>query len=316
MMSEASPRPFDIVTACRLKDLPALRLAWPRLQEFIPHRRLFVFTSRANLGMFRKKLGSGVEVVDEDQVVPNMTLSQLRQAGRLPGFPAGAGWYFQQFLKYSYPCLEPNASHYLIWDADTIPLRPIEVFSKEGKALLAPASLDAAEPLPGQRVDRQTLNLLRQATRLHAEYFDNYQWLVGEEPDRGCSFISQHMPIRVDCLKSLLCRIEGHCQGKESWAWKIVQNLKGNSQNLFSEYEFYAQFALEHFPQSHQVRTLSWRRGGRLPKGSAACEQLRKWGEHFDFVSLEGWASPWRRMLVDGFIRLPPWIQRWIRRGV
>lgn len=307
---------FDIVTACRRKDLGTLQKAHPLLQKFIPHRRLIVFTARPNLSLFRAKLGSFVEILDEDKVVPGMTLEKLRREGQLPGFPAGAGWYFQQFLKLSYPLLEPQAKRYLIWDADTLPLRPIQPFSESGEAHLVGVTEDCAQPLGDVSADEKTRELLRRATRPHASYFDNYEHLLGEAADPNQSFISQHMAIQVECLKQLLSVIENRWPGRDGWAWKIVRNLRGRDANLFSEYEFYAHYALRHFPAQHKIQTLSWRRGGRLLPGAKGQNQLREWSKQFDFVALEAWISPWRRMLVRAYLGLPESVRRWFRQGV
>lgn len=307
---------FDIVTACRKKDLSTLSLALPLLRKNIPHRRLWVFTARANRKLFRDKLGAEVVILDEDEAVPGMTLDKLRRKGNLPGLPDGAGWYFQQFLKYSYPSLEPDAERYLIWDADTLPLRPIRPFGDLGESCLSPAYPECAKPIAGQPVDERTHQLLEQATRVHEPYFKNYEHLIGETANRSCSFIAQHMPIQTACLKAMLRKVDLKWPGDDGWAWKIVRNLKGESPNLFSEYEFYAQYALKHFPRQHLVRPLVWRRGGILKQGSDKEKQILAWAEEFDFVALEAWASPWRRRLVNLYLAMPLAFRNYIRSGL
>ena len=313
---DGNPGAFDIVTACRKKDLFTLQIAYPRLQKYVPHRRLIIFTAPSNHKAFLNKLGSEVVILDEDQVVPHMTLGQLRSAGNLPGFPEGAGWYFQQFLKFSYPHLEPRAERYLIWDADTIPLRPFQPFGEDGKAFLTPALPECADPPPGMAADARTRQLLQQATRPHLAYFENYELLLGEKPEDSQSFISQHMPIRVSCLKGMLSAIDARHPGNDGWAWKIIRNLRGANRNLFSEYEFYAQYALRHFPEQHVIRPLAWRRGGTLPRGGNLPNLLQAWAQDLDFIAIESWASPWRRMLVSLYLALPGSIRALLRKGI
>lgn len=313
--TDGRPEAFDIVTACRKKDLPTLAVAYPKLQRYLPHRRLIIFTAKHNLKSFQNKLGSEVVILDEDQAVPNMTLNKLRFQGNLPGFPEGAGWYFQQFLKFSYPHMEPRASRYLIWDADTIPLRSFQPFGDRGTAFLTPASPECAEPPPGIAMDAHTRQLLMQATRPHLPYFENYRLLLGESPDRTQSFISQHMPIQVPCLRAMLDTIDGRHPGNDGWAWKVIRNLKGDARNLFSEYEFYAQYALRHFADQHAVRSLAWRRGGAIPRGRKLQPLLEVWAKDFDFIAMESWASPWRRIAVECYLSLPQTLRRMIRSG-
>lgn len=312
-----SPPAFDIVLACRRKDLEILRLALPRLRRFIPHRKCVIFTSSKNLRLFSSVLGCDVDLVDEDGVIPTMTLHGLQKRGNLPGFPEGAGWYFQQFLKLSYPQLDPGAERYLIWDADTLPLRPMHVFDAKGQSLLTPASMGAAVPPPGVRLDEPTIQTLEQATVPHEDYFKNYEHLL-QEPCLGkTSFIAQHMPIQTKTLGSMLRQIDRNIPGQEHWAWKILFHLQGGGRNLFSEYEFYAHYALQHAPELHRARPLAWSRGGRLRNpASSHSAQLDSWAKTLDFVAVEAWSSPMRRRLLRIFHMLPGPLRNQLRRGL
>lgn len=305
---------FDIVTACRLKDLNTLQLALPRLRLFLPHNRFVVFTAKSNIRLFMNRLGAGIECIDEDEVFLDMKLWELRSKGILPGFPEGAGWYFQQFLKFSYPKIRPDVDRYLIWDADTVPLRAFNVFGAAGEALLTPATMEAAKPPQGVRMDSRTAERMQEATSPHASYFENFNHLLGETLKPTRSFIAQHMPIHVPTLRALIEKIEARFVGPESWPWKIIKNSRGNGSNLFSEYEFYAHFALLYFPAFHKIRPLSWSRAGHLSCWRSSESQFREWADHLDYVALERWASPWRRGLVKCFNYLPRGIQNKIQR--
>ena len=314
IMKHSDPE-YDIVTACRLKDVKTLGLALPRLQEFLPHRRLVVFTAKANFPRIRNRLGTGVECVDEDEVFFDLKLENLRREVKLPGFPQGAGWYFQQFLKFSYPQIRPDMPRYLIWDADTVPLRRFAVFAPGGKALLTPATMEAAVPPHGVLLDAETEKKMERATRPHAPYFENYRHLLGQTPHPGRSFIAQQMPIHVPTLQALLDRIETRFPGPGSWAWKILTNLRGSDGNLFSEYEFYAQYALQHAAEHHDIRSLRWSRAGRLNVWPSAETQFSRWAMDLDYVALESSGSPWRRRIVKAFHFLPASWQWQLRKG-
>jgi hypothetical protein len=311
---ESKPPVLDIVTACRLKDLGTLRLALPRLRLFLPHKRLVVFTAKTNTRLFMQKLGSGIECINEDEVFSDMKLKDLQSKITLPGFPQGAGWYFQQFLKLSYPKIRPEVDRYLIWDADTVPLRAFDVFGTDGKALVTPATMAAAQPPRGVPMDSSTAQRMQEATRPHPSYFENFNYLLGETIKPSRSFIAQHMPIHVPTLRALIEKVETRFVGSESWPWKVIKNLKGNNSNLFSEYEFYAHFALLHSPAFHKIRPLSWSRAGHLSCWRSSEAQFREWGAHLDYVALERWSSPLRRGLVRGFNLLPHGIRKKIQR--
>lgn len=306
---------YDIVTACRLKDLNTLCLALPRLQRFLPHRRLVVFTAQGNIDRFSCALGHEIEYIDEDTVFPDLTLEKMKREVRLPGFPEGAGWYFQQFLKLSYPQIRPDAQRYLVWDADTIPLRGFSVFGPDGKALLTPATSAVSRPPRGVILDPETNRKMQQATKPHPPYFENYRNLVGENYLSGPSFIAQQMPIHVPTLRAMIGIIEQRFPSPESWPWKILRNLKGESCNLFSEYETYSHFALRHAAEFHEVRSLLWSRAGRLKRWPSSTTQFSEWAKELDYVALERWASPLRRSLVKIFHLLPEGMRWRLRKG-
>ncbi len=263
--------PIDIVTACRAVDLPILRLAAPSLRRFVSTGVIHVFTARSNFPKFRRALGGEVALHDEDTAIPGMTLAQLKTLA-LPGFPGGAGWYFQQLLKYSFSQGPGQGDHYLIWDADTIPLRPMTFFENDGRM-------------------RFTI-----AEEEHPPYFESYRRLLGEEPARKFSFISQHMIVENAILREMLARIEANFSGSESWAWKIMRHLEGTSTNLFSEYETLGNYVRTHYPERAAYRTSKWLRDGSLLLGHlpkpADLEQL---APEYEFAAFESSQRPWRR---------------------
>ena len=204
--------PLDIVTSCRRADYPILQKAFVGLSEFVPFRKLYIFTARQNITSLQRMLSRNVEILDEDEQIPGMALQSLRRLP-LPGFPKGAGWYFQQLLKYTFCFQKQEDDYYLIWDADTVPLRPLQFFDPSGRMLFTTAK------------------------ESNPYYFDNYRRLLREEPRHEFSFIAQHMIVQKSILREMLARIESNFTGDESWAWKIMRNLRGDCSNLFSEYE-------------------------------------------------------------------------------
>ena len=197
--------PLDVVSACRAVDLGIFQIAVDSLRRLIGSKTFYVFTARSNFARFRRVLGPGINLMDEDEAIPDMTLDALKKM-KLPGFPKGAGWYFQQFLKFSFCHRRQENDYYLIWDADTVPLRPLEFFERDGRMLFTVAEEE------------------------HPPYFETYRKLLQEEePMREFSFISQHMVVQKSILREMLGRIESNFPGPESWAWKIARNLDGTS---------------------------------------------------------------------------------------
>ena len=263
--------PLDVVTACRAADLRVLGLTFKALKKQVPMRRLRLITARSNFAKCRQMLGEETELIDEDALIPGMTLEEVSRL-RLPGFPEGAGWYFQQLLKLQFCYVRPEEEHYLIWDADTVPLRPLEFFDENGAMLLTVADEE------------------------HPPYFENYRRLLGEEPRRECSFISQHMVVRKAIVREMLEKIEARHVGNENWAWKIMRNLEGTHVNLLSEYELVGHYTKNHYPAEIHYRRLPWlREGTQTVGGIPSATQLEVLGREYAFAAFEAKYRPLRR---------------------
>jgi hypothetical protein len=239
-------------------------LAAENLPQFVPFKQLHVITARPNFPRFAKTLGSDVNLIDEDDLIPGMTLAQLRTL-KEPGFPQGAGWYFQQFLKFAFAFQKTEDDHYLIWDADTVPLRPMEFFDEKNRMLFT------------------------MATENHPAYFETYRKLFGHDPRREFSFISQHIIVRKSILREMLQAIEKNLPGTENWAWKIMSNLQGDGTNRFSEYETLGHYVKNVHPETAVFRQLPWSRdGSRLTSTRPSASDLKRLAEKYHYVAFEG----------------------------
>ena len=257
--------------ACRAADLRIAQLTVEYLRRFLPVESIHLFTARSHLKRFRRALGSEVNLIDEDTALPDMTFQKLRGLS-LPGFPGAAGWYFQQLLKFSFCHRGVPGDYYLIWDADTIPLRPLEFFDRQGRMIFTTADEN------------------------HSPYFDTYRNLLGEEPHREFSFIAQHMIVEKKILREILNRIETRLPGPESWAWKIMRNLVGDGTNLFSEYETLGHYVKNHYPDRAVYRRMAWLRDGSLRVGGMpSVTDLDRLGREYDFAAFEAAERPLRR---------------------
>ncbi|MES2474544.1 MAG: DUF6492 family protein [Verrucomicrobiota bacterium] len=271
---------MEIVSTCLARDLPIYQLTCRSLRRHLPDASPHVVTRRSDFGKFRNACGSDLQLWDEDEIVPGMTLPALRNFS-LRFFPAGAGWYFQQFLKWGFAAVSNKDSHYLIWDADTILLRPLDFTAPSGKPYLTTA------------------------TEYHPPYFETFENLLGRPPLDRVSFISQHQLIDKSILAELLWLISDRDTSGRGWAWSIMENLRGAGTNLFSEYETYGHFARTWHPDSCVLRELPWTRNGRAlagyPPTAAKLESLAAAHAFAAFESnssLRGFCVRWLRKIL------------------
>jgi hypothetical protein len=281
MDTPAVPQRVDLVITCLRRDLPKLALAHDYLRRFLPMKQLHVITPRRDFVHFQNALGSEVVLLDENEMIPGVTVQALKVIP-MARLSQGVGWYFQQLLKYQFAFLKPEDDHYLIWDADTIPLRPMEFFDAQGRMLLT------------------------RAREFHAPYFATYEKILGRPAHREFSFIAQHMLVRKSILREMLGEIERHCPGDENWAWKIMRNLAGEGSNRFSEYETYGHHLKDRYPELVVFRDLPWLRHGVDECGRhPSPEALAKLGGRYYYASFEESDRLYRRAgrKVRGWLR-------------
>jgi len=261
---------FDLFSACHPRDLFTLRLALPRIFSFIRPRQIWV-ACRSRWTLFsRLILGRSVSILNEDTMIPDMNLATLRELPVEP-FPKGAGWYYQQLIKYSFSFHQPEVPYYLVWDADTIPLRSLSFFSSDGKTLLA----DSDES--------------------HLPYRNSYKRLFREEPPAGLkSFIAQHMMMKKSIVQEMLSKIDANFPGGDSWAWKLMRTLPSKGVNLFSEYETYGWYAALHYPEQIARIHRPWLRDGISQLGYPPTPaKLARLSASFDYTSFEANRASW-----------------------
>jgi hypothetical protein len=232
-----------------------------------------VITRKEDFQRFRDACGSDLILWDERSLMPDPSLKQLRELP-LSFFPGGAGWYFQQFLKFGFVEVSNADAHYLIWDADTVLLKPIDLFDSEGR----PYYTKAAE--------------------YHKPYFETFEQLLGVPANREFSFISQHQIIHKPTLRQMLKEIENRNPDAKNWAWAIMQNLRGDGSNLFSEYETYGHYAKLNRPEQMIFRDLQWTRNGEKLAGYPPdINKLPLLSENYTFAAFETFFSYKKRIM-------------------
>lgn len=264
---------MQIISACIARDLAVYKATIESLRANIPDARPQLVTRSEDFKKFRNACGSELTLWDENELVPEMTIAELKNLP-ISWFPAGAGWYFQQFLKYAFVNVSNNDDHFLIWDSDTVLLRPIDFFDPHGRPIYT------------------------KATEHHIPYFQTFEHLIGFPANREYSFISQHQIINKNILREMLSEIESSNPENRNWAWAIMNNLRGEGTNLFSEYETYGHFMKMRHPGTFVTRDLDWTRQGGgalgLPPIKPLLLHLRK---KYDFAAFEASDGPCRRIL-------------------
>ena len=173
---------------------------------------------------------SSIIFINEDIIIQKEKINEFLNKTRFIMINR-VGWYEQQFIKMAYARICKN-EYYLVWDADTIPIKFIEMFKNE-------------QPFFDMKMEH------------HFPYFNTMERIIPKLNYVNKSFISEHMIIKTDFMKSLLDNIEMNHKltGKLFWE-KILFAIDINDINGsgFSEYETYGTYVNTRYPNAYIQR--------------------------------------------------------------
>lgn len=233
----------------------------------------FIVSSKSIKAKIEEK---GFLFLDENNVLEGLSINSVKELLLENGIEEkNAGWYLQQFIKYSISYISKN-EYYLVWDADTIPLSPIDFFDKDGHPFF---------------------NLKREYFKY---YFDFIESCLGIKKAIDESFISEHMIFNRNIVIEIMKKIERKSteyssSGKNFWKSVIKCNLKNKNvnQRFFSEFETYGTYIENYYPELYQKRKISTLRVGASFIGFDFDWNIVEWlSKDFDTISFEKWASP------------------------
>lgn len=263
---------YNVLIMTTPKDFLRLKSNYHRLVENMPSKQL-VFVGNEEVGSLTQKLNLGEQVgfIHEDNILPFSDVHKIMQEVlQREDVPRGVtGWYYQQFLKMYYSAVCKD-DYYLVWDGDTIPCKPFTMFHE----------------------DRKTpyFDLKRE---YHEEYFITMGKLIpGMRKCIEPSFISEHMIIKCEIMKSLIADImKNETLVGETFYERIIRCIDVNKlvSNSFSEFETYGTYTCLKYFNSYRLRNWhSFRYGGRFFHPDEIRNSDYEWlGKDFDAISFE-----------------------------
>lgn len=255
--------------------LPIAGIACQSLYKHAGPASVHIVVPDREVEIFCSTLAGTCTIVPESDLLPEWPLRRI--AGMFPPLLSQrAGWYLQQFLKLRFGSWS-GLSRYVIWDADTVLLRPLQLMS-------------------GERV------VMNQAREHHAPYFDTYRALFDRPPVLPKSVISQYMLMDSSVISELFRELEQRHQ--TNWVEAILRALPGRSFSEFSEYETYGNFLAQRFPGSVLLQKEKWFRYGAEIMARPAERKLPEIERQFSgfaYVAFERHpGSPSKRLLCRG----------------
>lgn len=230
------------------------------LRIHFPPLSVSVVASRETWTKVKGLVGSlQVAHLDEDLPIAGLTFSAVRNAtANIPR--SHSGWLYQQFAKMQLALLQDDLDkHYIVVDADTIFLRPIDFF---------------AECKPVFSIKQE----------YHEPYFLLLRELLGCEKQIQGSFISEFMVFKPEFVIEFMKAVSSI----SDWFLQILRAIQEDSRLSFSEFESYGTFVSERHPGDYLQRQFNIMRFESEIVGTNPSEMILKTlARRFDVVTFE-----------------------------
>lgn len=222
---------FEIVIPVASWHVWSLPLLINSIKKNINPERIIIVTSDNNIKKISNLLNvSNLVIKDENTLFPDLTRNQISTViSNINNCGKRSNWYFQQFIKMAY-AFEASFDNYLVWDADTFPLKPLNFW--ENKKYLFSISDEFWKP-----------------------YFETINRLFNGKVSKkvSSSFITEHMMINKHIMRSMIKDIENNDRLKgQVFYEKILYAINSNDICFsgFSEFETFGNYAMSNFANS------------------------------------------------------------------
>ncbi len=232
MVFDSKRKNYDVVICVGPQHIEIAKVVINQVKRFFQAQQIYVITSPYYFEKFQLLSLTNLVLVNENELlyrfnfesVADFLKQKINNGDR-------AGWYFQQFLKLEISKII-QSDYYLIWDADTIPLKPIDFFDKEDKVLI------------------------HKSEENHNPYFETLEHILGVTKTVNYSFISEHFMVKTAAIRIMLEELSKNANGMY-WPYYILESIQKKDLSLsgFSEYETYGNFLNSTYPDDFRLRT-------------------------------------------------------------
>ena len=255
---------LTMIIPIKADDFKYVEKLIPFAKKYINPKEIFVISSekiKENCSYFN------VKFINENEVIKDLNFNVLKFKFLELGLDTMAvGWFFQQFLKIGFANI-CKTEYYLTWDADTLPIRRIDLFDSNGK--------------PYFTLKKEYLK----------RYFITLKRLLNINKTRKESFIAEHMVFKTDLVKEMIKEIElSKVLGHAFWEKILYATLPEgyNEPFAFSEFETYGNWIETKYPDVYAARKLNMLRNAKLYFGENPTKKEIEWAaKDFDALSFE-----------------------------
>ncbi len=204
-----------IICACTTKHSDIFSIAFEKLREYVPFKTLHLVVPDEDWQHFYNQYKNNRMLIlyKDSQFISSKLNEYIKnKLGKRKGM---YGWYIQQLIKIKLSSNFEDMDNILIWDSDTIPLRPLNFIRNDGEFNYYYGS------------------------EFHKPYFNTLKKILGVDKAPPHSFIAQCFPLKSMLAKDFIKNVD-----ESYWMEKIIDNLDQSSDCAFSEYESLGNFIL------------------------------------------------------------------------
>jgi hypothetical protein len=250
-----------ICVACK-RDMDVWKIASLYIPEYIYANKYEVIVPDNEVNVFKSHTNPKFEVVCESTYLNGIDLGFVRD--HLVNYKELAGWYLQQFIKINACRLGDERDVYLVWDADTVPLKRLDFFDSAGR-----------------------LKYFK-GTENHTDYFNTIHKILGLQKKVDFSFIAQCFPIKRNWAKEFCDEIER--RSGTDWVVTVLASISGDTPSGFSEYESLGTFLTYKYPNDFITIDNCWSRYGNLLVGgidNVNLKVINSLSKQYDYMAFE-----------------------------
>eukprot|EP00818_Percolomonas_sp_WS_P007479 CAMPEP_0117442938 /NCGR_PEP_ID=MMETSP0759-20121206/4421_1 /TAXON_ID=63605 /ORGANISM="Percolomonas cosmopolitus, Strain WS" /LENGTH=673 /DNA_ID=CAMNT_0005234865 /DNA_START=162 /DNA_END=2183 /DNA_ORIENTATION=+ len=263
-LTDLEGRPVDYLIAIKVVSCTA-RQTVEHLNKLTKPQRIIYMAVFADTCRTLLSYGDNVRCIWENHVIPGFSKKVIQDHSSQGEIKRRAGWYLLQIMNLYASNLVGLSEHYIVWDADGVPVISMNLFDKSDKKVVFYA---------GDEHDKWT----------SIGYHRSYTQLTGnpaiDPPDEKESaeyvplgrptWVAHFMVFKKEFVQELLAAIEEHtgCE-KDKWMFEVVKVINAHEERAlqrvgFGEYDAYGSFVKLKHPEYFKIDLDSHKTCARL----------------------------------------------------
>ena len=244
---------FELIIPIAAQDYETAKINISYLKTFLRPEKIVVISAESVESKIIKDFENDTQIsfINENVMIEGLTFLNIKNYLEKFSAEKRTGWYFQQFLKMGYAFVS-NCDYYLSWDADTIPIKTVEMF-KDGHPIFATKK------------------------EYNKDYFETIYNLLGLHKQIEASYIAEHMMFDKRVMQELIAEIDS--KGPDPWYINILNHVSPEALNQsgFSEFETYGTYVQTRYPKKYLYRDISALRNGKQLFKQIPSEEILAW---------------------------------------